>query len=136
MNLYHTKISEKDILELSRLITEREGVPIECEQELSGTWLHSSDWETELRLLAFLNQRLTVSRVCFQKRRKGTMTAVLEWMKTFCEKNCISEIVVQSVETPEMAAWCRKNGFRPNPSASLMCSEGFIIGDYRFQKQH
>lgn len=59
----HVKFVEKDITALSHLLAEREGVQIECEQEMSGIWLHSPDWATELRLLTLLNMRLAVSRM-------------------------------------------------------------------------
>ena len=78
------KFSEKDIIARLHLLADREGgLQIECNKEISGIWLHSTSWETKLRLLTLLNWRLTVSRVCFVKRRNETMTAVLEWMKVF-----------------------------------------------------
>ena len=129
----NVSFTEKDIVELSQLLLEREGGRIECEKEISGIWLHSPGFETELRLHTLKNMWLTVSRVCFMKRRQGTMTAVSEWLKTFCAAHSIPEIVIQCVQTPEMAAWCQKNGFVPDPIASFPYNGGFIAGDYRLE---
>ena len=60
------------------------------------------------------------------------MTAVMDWLVGFCKKNKISTICIQSVETQEMAAFCQKYGLRPNPSASMLCDQGVVIGDYLF----
>ena len=131
LGIFSVKFSDEEIAELSRLLSEKENVQFECELEMSGIWLHSADWQSELRLLILLNQRLTVSRVCFQKRRSGTMTVVLEWLKSFCAAHDIPSIVIQCVETPEMAAWCEKNAFSPIPVASFLSSAGFVAGDYQ-----
>ena len=124
--------SNTDIIDLSRLLQEREGVEIRCNPQISGIWLHDENWETELRLLILADIRITVSRVCFRNRRQGTMTVVMEWLVGFCRRNKIPTICIQSVETWEMAAFCQKHGFRPNPLASMLCNQGFVIGDYLF----
>lgn len=129
-NLANITFSEEDIAELTALLEQHEQKTILCKKEMSGIWLHSEDWETELRLLLLFHYRLTVSRVCFVNRRRGTMTAVLNWMIHFCQQHEIQSILVQSVETPEMASWCIKNGFKPNPNASFFTGN-MIIGDYQ-----
>lgn len=58
------------------------------------------------------------------------MTDVLEYLISFCKKHNIAQICIQSVETKEMAAFCHKNGFVPNPNASFENKEGLILGDY------
>ena len=51
---------------------------------------------------------MTVSRVSFVKRRVGTMTAVMNYCKQFAKKHGVNKLVIQSVQTPEMARWCLK----------------------------
>lgn len=114
---------------LRAILEEREGVKIMCGKELSGIWLHSKDFETELRLLLLGNKRMTVSRVCFQKRNKGNMTAVKDLLVQMCRSRHIPALVIQCVESQEMVNWCVKNGFVPNPSASLKIGDT-IYGDY------
>lgn len=58
------------------------------------------------------------------------MTAIAAYLEEFCRMRRIQELVIQCVETSEMAAWCCKNGFSPVPSASMEF-DGIIIGDYR-----
>lgn len=131
MNILHpVSFSDSDIAALKRLLEESEGISISCNQEISGIWLTSDTRETELRLLLLMGFRLTVSRVCFVHRRQGTMTKVLSFLEDFCRREGVSEIVVQMVETSEMANWCLKNGFQPIPSAT-MAINGLLIGDYR-----
>ena len=74
--------------------------------------------------------KLIISRVAFHHQRKGTMTAVLDYLIHFCKEHQIQFICAQSVETKEMASFCTKNGFSPDPNATLMNKEGTIIGDY------
>lgn len=76
-----------------------------------------------------MNFRVTVSRVCFIHQQIGTMTRVLELLKRFCRYHAVQEILVQSVETKEMAAWCSKSGFTPDPRAALEF-DGVFLGDY------
>lgn len=113
----------------AKWLSEREEVYILCTQELSGTWLHSRTYTSELRILLLADIQITVSRVCFINRRKGTMTAVLQWLEDFAKRNHIGKIVIQSVETDAMRCWCVKNGFHPNASASIEVG-GKIYGDY------
>lgn len=115
--------SIRDILE------KQEGRRFECDREMSGFWFHDEEWEAEFRILFLLQIRLTISRVNFVNKRKGTMTKLFEWLWDIAKEKGISSIVVQSVETKEMAQWCRKNHFRPVPSSSFE-SAGTILGDY------
>ncbi len=45
----------------------------------------------------------------------GTMTEIYEYLRTFCKEKGIKKIVVQSVETKEMADFCLKHKMEPNP---------------------
>ena len=97
---------------------------------MSGVWFHSDDWSMELRLLLLMNFRLTVSRVCFIRRRQGTMTKVMNFLENYCKKHDIQELRIQSVLTKEMVGWCQKNDFSPDENAALQTGD-FVIGDYR-----
>ncbi len=122
--------SGKEIANILSMLQCREGVPMQVEKELSGFWFHSDDWESELRIIFLSTFRLTVSRVCFINRRRGTMTEIGAYLEAFCRTHQISELVIQCVETPAMVNWCIKNGFSPIPSASMVF-DGIIMGDYR-----
>lgn len=119
----------KEAESFAKWLSEREGVPILCTQELSGTWLHSRTYTSELRILLLADIQITVSRVCFINRCIGTMTAALRWLENFAKRNHIGKIVIQSVETDAMRCWCLNHGFQPNPSASIEMG-GKIYGDY------
>ena len=123
------KFSDSDIVELSSIIEGKDHVDVEPHRELSGIWLRSPDTWTELRLLILADVQVTVSRVCFTHQRSGCMTAVFEWLKEFCRKNGIHRIVVQSVQTEEMAGWCIKNGFQSNES-TFVRKDSVVGGDY------
>lgn len=123
------KFSNNDIAALSAIIEEKDHVDVEPHRELSGIWLRSPDTWTELRLLILSDVQVTVSRVCFTHQRSGCMTAVFEWLKEFCRKNGIHRIVVQSVQTEEMAGWCIKNGFLSNES-TFVRKDSVVGGDY------
>lgn len=122
--------SDEDIAELKSILEKREHIPMLCNREMHGIWLHDENWESELRLSLLLNFRLTVSRVCFLHRRQGTMMAVLYYLNDFCHKHKIPELLIQCVETPEMVNWCNKNGFSPDPNASFEL-DGYRFGDYK-----
>lgn len=121
--------SDDEVSELIALLKEKEKTEIACIPQIMGIWLHDSSWHTELRLLVLPRMKLTVSRVCFQNRRQGIMTEVLKWMKRYCRKHSISRICIQCVETKEMANFCNKNGFAPEPTASFEMN-GIVFGDY------
>lgn len=122
--------SNKEVADIQATLQRREGVPMQVEKELSGFWFHNGNWESELRVIFLSTFRLTVSRVCFIHRRSGTMTEVADYLEDFCRTHHIPELVIQCVETPEMVNWCKKNGFSPIPSASMIF-DGVILGDYR-----
>ena len=121
--------SENEIADITSLLKEREKTDIECIPQISGIWLHDPSWQTELRLLVLPKIKLTVSRVCFQRRRQGTMSEVVKWMIRYCHNHEIPQICIQSVETQEMVNFCLKNDFSPNPLTSFEI-DGRILGDY------
>lgn len=122
--------SEDDIESLKTLLEQRDGIRYYCDREMSGIWIHSADYQKELRLLILGRMRVTVSRVCFNRKRVGTMTAVLSWLKDFCNRHPIPTVLIQCVETKAMESWCCKNGFVPCPAASALIN-GIVIGDYQ-----
>ena len=75
--------SDTDISELRKLLESRDHVQYLYNREMSGIWLHTEDYQAELRLLILSTFRVTVSRVCFNRQRAGTMTAVLAWLTEF-----------------------------------------------------
>lgn len=111
------------------LLEQQEGEPISIHYGIRELWFHNETWESELRLLFLGSYQVTVSRVAFLHRRQGTMTKELSFLEDFCKQNQIQRILIQSVETPEMAAFCIKNEFVPNPYASFLAG-GCILGDY------
>ena len=129
-NRIHLEV--EDLSKLVKLLSDAEGCVITVLPELSGFWLHSNRYETELRLLFLPGISLTVSRVRFQKRRAGTMTRLLELLKDIAAKYGLPRIVIQSVVTHEMACWCQKNEFIPAATSSFE-SDGDILGDYFYE---
>ena len=128
------KFTDKDIEILQDMIEKAERTKMTCRRELSGIWLESKNYDipvTELRLLILSNIQVTVSRVCFKNTRHGTMTSVFEFLKDFCVKNNINQIIIQCVLTKEMADWCMTHGFNPIKSSSIEL-HGIVIGDYAF----
>lgn len=121
--------SDSDILKLQKFLETREQTPIACHREISGIWLQAQGQETELRLLLMGDIQLIISRVCLVNKRRGTMTAILDQLVSFCREHRIKRLVVQCVLTAEMAAWCKKMGFTPAPYASFAVN-GVIYGDY------
>lgn len=136
MELYQSKTSpfrltlSEDLLQkIQSIIEERNHC--ECPYQIRGNsvWFLSTTDETELRLLTLGDISVTVSRVGFSHRRAGTMTEIISLLKLFCKEKGIKKLVVQSVETEEMAAFCRKFGYMPDPNCSLMLDD-FVYGDY------
>lgn len=122
-------MSESKRESLRILLEQLEGETISIHYGIRELWFHNETWKSELRLLFLGSYQVTVSRVAFLHRRQGTMTKVLSFLEDFCKQNQIQRILIQSVETPEMAAFCVKNGFTPNPYASFL-ADGCVLGDY------
>ena len=130
MQMKRLTFSDEEVMELTKLLEERKEVDIICTPQISGIWSHNENWETELRLLLLYPYRVTVSRVWFIHKRQGIMIEALDFLIRFCRKHGIQNICIQSVETQEMAAFCVKNGFTPDPNASFESRFGFSAGDY------
>lgn len=94
-------------------------------------WIHSNDYETELRLVGLGDFQIKVSRVQFQKKHCGTMTRVFFFLLDFCRRKNITKIVIESVLSKEMEDWCRKHGFKHDPNTGFMV-DGVMIGNYEY----
>ena len=122
--------SEEEIDSILNILYRHGEMPMEICKGIREIWFKNENG-AELRILFLSTLKLTVSRVCFEHRRTGTMTEIFAFLKEFCEKNQIQLLSIQSVETPEMAAWCKKQHIDPNPYASISIPEaGFTLGDY------
>lgn len=122
-------MNEAECKKLQALLENQEKEPIAIHRGIRELWFHNEAWDSELRLLFMGTYQVTVSRVAFIHRRHGTMTKVLAFLEDFCRQHQIQRILIQSVETPEMAAFCQKNGFEPRPNASFEM-HGYILGDH------
>lgn len=100
------------------------------EREPSGIWMYADFSETELRLEILPECRLIISRVHFEHKRCGNMTALFSLLREIALAHKSLEIVVQGASTYEMVSWCVKNGFR-SVRPSIMMPHGF--GDYVFK---
>lgn len=129
MDDFSLMLSEQECDEFRRLLEKQEQTPIEVHRGIRELWFHNEGWSSELRLLFLGKVHVLVSRVAFINRRQGTMTKALGFLEKFCKEHEVSRIVIQSVETPEMAAFCEKNHFVPSPTASMLF-DGVILGDY------
>lgn len=105
---------------------------IRCDESFHTIWLHDEAYDNEFRY-TILADRIIVSRVCFQNKHNGCMTACFELLKEFSDKENFSIIEIQSVTTYSMMMWCLKNDFEPSRDCMDFVDEdghSIIIGDY------
>ena len=114
---------------LQDILEKQDECTFHIDHGLREIWFKGDNGESELRLLTLSTLLLTVSRVQFSHKRKGTMTKVFSILKDFCERNGVQQILVQSVQTPEMEAWCSKNKLTPDPGASYLYN-GHTFGNW------
>jgi hypothetical protein len=123
------ELTEEQTQQLVNIIEEKQSCACEVANSMHTVWITSDDGENELRV-AFLGRfALVISRVGFENKRRGTMTALLSVLKEICESYGVHRIIMQSVLTKEMEAFCRKSGFTPDKN-STMEVDGVLIGDY------
>jgi len=118
--------------QITDVLEAAEQTSIVCHRGIRELWFIGDGGRTELRLLFLGTMRITISRVEFQNQRHGTMTKILDILKAFCLENGIQKIVVQSITSSSMLAFCRKHLFQPDPTASLQLGNE-ILGDYVLQ---
>lgn len=68
-----------------------------------------------LRYNYALEHRLVVATVEFIHRRQGNMTELFSILKQIRRAYSTGPIVIESVVSDEMEAWCKKNGFVLEP---------------------
>lgn len=119
----------EDIERVQQIIENHEGEPWTMHQGIRELWLRNDERTAEFQLLFLFDIKMTVSRVAFKNKRTGTMTEVMAYCEQFAKEKGVRKIVIQSVETSEMAQWCRKHGYEPNPTATVEIEE-LLIGDY------
>lgn len=90
--------------------------------------LCSADYEVEFRYVKLLD-RVIVSRVKFNNKRNGCFTKCMKVLQDNAKEYDVHKIIVQSVETAEMARWCNKNGYKLNGISIL---DGIKIGNSKY----
>lgn len=128
MNPLEVLFSEDDKQNIKKIIERKNSGNLEITESFNSIWYRDSESETELRILFLGEIKLTVSRVAFENKRVGTMTGVYEYLRNFCKEKGIKKIVIQSVETKEMANFCFKHRFEPNQYC--MDAGDYLMGDY------
>lgn len=71
-------------------------------------WSNKKD--TDLKLKIYRPNTLVIQSVNFSNKHIGTMTQIFKELKEICLKNKINAIMIQSVLTPEMKAFCDNAG--------------------------
>lgn len=61
--------------------------------------------------IKFNRKQVILSRISLEKQRQGYGTRILNILKDYCKKYSIEELVIESVLTDEMLAFCKKHGF-------------------------
>ena len=56
---------------------------------------------------------MVVARIEFAHKRAGNMTKLFEVLKHIKRSYHLDKVVIESVHTAEMRAWCQKHGFTP-----------------------
>lgn len=96
------ELTEEQTQQLVNIIDEKQDCICEVSNSMHTVWITSDDGENELRV-AFLGRfALVISRVCFENKRRGTMTALLSVLKEICESYGVHRIIMQSVLTDEV----------------------------------
>lgn len=125
------RFDSSDISAYKSLLEVAEDVTLEVWPTIDGFTLVDADPDgvTELSMSRLLNSRITLSRINLRNRHCGTMTKVFQLSCELCKKYGVKSFIVQSTITPEMVAWCVKNGLHP---AVYSCFEadGVLYGDY------
>lgn len=99
---------------LYRFLAEREGADLKLkhvQSDLNESVMISSDkLKTALYFLVTGQRTLIIRYVLLEHRRVGTLTAVLDMLKKQLVGMGVDLLCVESVLTPQMHSWCRKNG--------------------------
>lgn len=104
-----SKLNERLVSNIKEIIETGDETQINAHEILSSVIFYSQEKETELELAVLNNHSIIISRVMFENQRRGTMTKVLNEIKSYCNKENISKIIVQCAITKEMINFCLKN---------------------------
>ncbi|MCM1224630.1 MAG: hypothetical protein NC548_60305 [Lachnospiraceae bacterium] len=78
----------------------------------------SGEHDTQLKMKYFAPWKsFIVQSVLFENRRQGTMTKILDLIKSQANECQIDKIVIESVLSPEMSHCALKNGFKVDESS-------------------
>lgn len=128
----HLQMTGDQIIHIKNIIEEMDHVVCTADSTFSTVWIHDEEFHTEFRFAFTGHIKLVISRVCFTHRRSGIMTTLLSKLKDICLEYDVHTITIQSVETPEMVNFCKKNGLRPDTVSSIEIG-GIAYGDYILQ---
>lgn len=114
-------ITPEVILGLRDLLQAREGLPVEAEYSANAfsenLTLNGIDSDTTVMFRVFNRDRLIVKYVILTKTRAGTLTALVKRLSKRTQECGVTKLVVESVLTPEMRAWCLKHNLTVDPSS-------------------
>lgn len=122
-------LSNEQIERLQAIIESKQNCKCQADVSFGTVWITSDDELNELRVSFLGDLELIVSRVGFNHKRRGTMTSVLEELKKICAEAGVSKIVIQSVLTPEMQAFCHAQHIEPDKNTTMQAGE-VLVGDY------
>lgn len=122
-------LSNEQIEQLQTIIESKQDCKCQADVSFGTVWITSDDGLNELRVSFLGGFELIVSRVGFNHKRRGTMTAVLDELKKICAEAGVPKIVIQSVLTPEMQAFCRAHYIKPDKNTTMQAGE-VLVGDY------
>lgn len=144
MNRYLIRtVEQKDLDSLIGIIEKNEEVEIEIRKEMCGVgdvyWLQwynedfSESGELRVKFLSTeVMNEIIISRISVMKKRKGTGSQILNWLKNFAIENSFERVVAESVLSEEMAKLSIKEGFVPDCYRIRLNQNDVILGNYNF----
>lgn len=122
--------NDKFIQSLAKLLSQNDDTKIKILPQFHGFWLVGENEETELRILRLADFQIIVSRVCITHKRNGCMSEIFRQLMEYARNNHIPRILVQCVNTAEMAAWCEHRGLIHDDRQTGRLIDGYKTGDY------
>lgn len=127
----HTDFDEFFIESMAKLLSQNDATKIKILPQFHGFWLVGENEETELRILRLADFQIIVSRVCITHKRNGCMSEIFRQLIEYARNNHIPRILVQCVNTAEMAAWCEHRGLIHDDRQTYhRLVDGYKTGDY------
>ena len=118
-------LSNEQIERLQAIIESKQNCKCQADVSFGTVWITSDDELNELRVSFLGDFELVVSRVGFTHKRRGTMTSVLEELKTETR----TSIIYEAVLTPEMQAFCQAHHIEPDKNTTMQVGD-VLVGDY------